>query len=298
MKFSKSVILLFTFILVFVSCDQDQDNSDALVIDNSLSLCLPETGSDATFEVATWNIENFPMKNSTPSLVLGTVIESEYDIWALQEIARPAYLEDINSIDSRYEFIVDQTYALGVNEDYHLSYIYNNTQLELQRAEVLNSEEFESYYFPRKPFLAKFKKGEDSFYIINLHLKCCGGEENRFRRQQAGVILDNYIKNNLQDHPTMVVGDFNTVIDPYEESDMQVFLDQQGNYEFSDIQIAQNTDAEWSYPSWPSQIDHILLQTPLFDNTKQTYTVTLNECYNSYYSVVSDHRPVLTVLNF
>lgn len=294
----KSLILLLIPAIVTISCNDDQNMKDELVVDNSLSLCLPEIGSDNTFEIATWNIENFPMKTSTPALALGTIIESEYDIWALQEIARPAYLENISSIDNRFEFIVDQTYALGVNEDYHLSYIYNSTQLELQRAEVLNSEDFESYYFPRKPFLAKFRKGNNYFYIINIHLKCCGGEENRFRRQQAGIILDNYIKSKLQDYPTIIVGDFNTVIDPYEDSDMQVFLDQNANYQFSDIEIAKNPDANWSYPSWPSQIDHVLLKKPLFEDMNQTMTITLDDCSSSYYNVVSDHRPVLTILNF
>jgi exonuclease III len=96
-----------------------------------------------------------------------------------------------------------------------------------------------------------------------------------------------------------VLGDFNTVIHPYNESQMTVFLDDDINFEFSDISLAQNSNHQeyWSYPTWPSHLDHILISNELFDDFVQTSTLTLNKCSPAYFTRVSDHRPVISIFN-
>ena len=79
------------------------------------------------------------------------------------------------------------------------------------------------------------------------------------RRRVASEILYDYIQTNLSDQNVIVLGDLNTVIAPYQDSDFEIFLDDPNHYAFADQAIAEDPNADWSYPSWPSQIDHILM---------------------------------------
>ena len=65
------------------------------------------------------------------------------------------------------------------------------------------------------------------------------------------------------------------MIAPYEESDMTNFLDAEEDYHFTDIDIANDSSQPWSYPSWPSHIDHIMISNELYPLLTRTYTMTL-----------------------
>ena len=193
--------------------------------------------------------------------------------------------------------LMDEYFAYGVNEDYHLGYVYNNTQLQFIEAQVLTTGNFESYYFPRKPFLVKFKNiiNDEELIFINNHLKCCGGDTNRMRRRVASEILYDYIQTNLSDQNVIVLGDLNTVIAPYQDSDFEIFLDDPNHYAFADQAIAEDPNADWSYPSWPSQIDHILMSDEYFDSFDYAQVLALDHCNSRYLNNISDHRPVLAL---
>ena len=59
--------------------------------------------------------------------------------------------------------------------------------------------------------------------------------------------------------------------------------------------IAQSPSEYWSYPSFPSHIDHIIITNELFNNHISTSTILIENAlpnlsdYNNY---ISDHRPV------
>ena len=44
-----------------------------------------------------------------------------------------------------------------------------------------------------------------------------------------------------------------------------MFVDDNMNYLFTDMPIAQGNISEWSYPNWPSHLDHILITDGLFN---------------------------------
>ena len=56
------------------------------------------------------------------------------------------------------------------------------------------------------------------------------------------------------------------------------------------------TPDEWSYPDWPSHIDHILITNELFNHVNSVETLVLDNCQTSYLTAVSDHRPVMMSL--
>ena len=73
-----------------------------------------------------------------------------------------------------------------------------------------------------------------------------------------------------------------------------------------DEDIAFGKTTEWSYPGWPSHLDHILITNELFDNfnkpNAQVLTVKIEEVlsggWTEYEKNISDHRPVAVRLVF
>ena len=86
----------------------------------------------------------------------------------------------------------------------------------------------------------------------------------------------------------------------------QNLLSDTSNYSFVDYDIASTSNSDWSYPSWPSHLDHILITNELFDdfsNSGSTIQTLLVENYvaggwNEYETYISDHRPVALSLYF
>ena len=66
---------------------------------------------------------------------------------------------------------------------------------------------------------------------------------------------------------------------------------------FSDIDIAEQSSYFWSYPSWPSHIDHILVNSNIYDNYNShlTSTIRIDDYvgYNYFQNNISDHRPLI-----
>ena len=75
-------------------------------------------------------------------------------------------------------------------------------------------------------------------------------------------------------------------------------------YEFADNELTLSPEY-WSYPTYPSHIDHILITNELFEvmNNSGSSTNTLRiedyltKGWSEYYSTLSDHRPVVIKLN-
>ncbi|NLR94578.1 endonuclease/exonuclease/phosphatase family protein [Flammeovirga agarivorans] len=285
-----------------IGCSSDVDNPSVSLpeTDNALVPCLSYSENENTLEVLTWNIEHFPKHTETTEFVNATIIESGYDVWGLQEIEQTGKLDQIKQLDERYDVIVDEDIAFGVNDDYHLAFVYRTDHLEVLSKEILASGDFESYFFPRKPLLVTFKdktSGQE-FTVINLHMKCCSGETNNYRRSEGAKRLKDYLDSNYANEKVIVLGDFNHTIIPSNTSDYKVFIDDRTNYQFSDEALARSDDPlNWSYPGWPSHIDHILMTDEFFDGFVDAYTLTLDECSGYYDPKVSDHRPVLSVFS-
>ena len=75
---------------------------------------------------------------------------------------------------------------------------------------------------------------------------------------------------------------------------------------FADMAIANGNATNWSYPNWPSHLDHILVTNELFPlintNATNVSTIRLDDYFSggfsSYDYHVSDHRPVGIQLDF
>jgi exonuclease III len=126
-----------------------------------------EFGTDQTFEVVTWNIENFP-KNEPATLqyVLAIVEALDADIIAIQEVQDYQVLEDLDT------FLDDYTvYSQSIDRE-GLAFIYRHDVVQINSAYELFTQAPEWNNFPRFPMVIEVTYADQEFVIINNHYKC------------------------------------------------------------------------------------------------------------------------------
>jgi len=272
--------------------DPDPDPSTDVPVTGDYAECL-NVLSDSTLDVVTWNIEQFSSSNTNTATVTDIIKVMDADIIGVQEISS---ITDFNAmvaaIDGWEAVIVNLSGGLNTG------YLYKSSEITLNGSltTIYNDN---SSAFPRPPVVGTFTHVSGlQFTIMNLHLKCCGGADNENRRREASELLKLYIDQNLSTVAVLVVGDYNDELQDVGSSNVfKVFIDDPNNYLFADMAIANGTDANWSFPGWPSHLDHILMTNELFDRWESTSTLKLDDCRDSYEAAVSDHRPVMARFN-
>ena len=263
-----------------------------------------EFGTQETFEVVTWNIENFP-KNEPATLqyVLAIIEALDADIIAIQEVQNYQVLEDLDT------FLDDYTVYSQSLDRAGLAFIYRHDVVEITSAYELFTQAPEWNNFPRFPMVIEVSYANQDFVIINNHYKCCGNGllepedswDEETRRFTANILMKDYIDTNLANAAVFVVGDLNDVlIDPDIHNVFAPFLNDPASYLFADMNIAQGSISNWSFPNWPSHLDHILISNELFELNSMPNAVTqtikidayLQGGFSQYDEYVSDHRPV------
>lgn len=256
-------------------------------------------GTDSTLDIISWNIEWFPKNEATTADYVGQIINNlNADIYALQEIEDTTLLKETVNALGEYECFFESSWYGG------LAYVYNTNTIQLiDQYEIYTAEPYWNA-FPRAPQLMEFSYLGEVYYLINNHFKCCGDGEitlndegdEEFRRLLAVTYLKEYIDSILPEEKVLVVGDLNDILtDDASNNVFLPFLDDANNYTFTDMDIAQGSSANYSFPTWPSHLDHILITNELFDIPQQTETIKVDEYmmnWNDYDNNVSDHRPV------
>ena len=263
-------------------------------------------GGEGSFEVVTWNLEFFPKNNQTTidstSLAMAAM---QADVYALQEINNVDAFHDLaNSLEDYTGYIIPNNYNNLI-----LAYLVHKDVEVISHNSILNSEQYSYNFAGRPPYLIELIFSGTTFYVINIHLKCCGdgilepsdsGDEET-RRLAAINVIKYYIDNNLSDKNVLLVGDYNDLIeDNISNNVFQSFIDDSDNYLFADTPILDFPTSLWSFPSWPSHLDHILITNELYDefNNAYNYVTTMNMAYyfnnsfNDYDNCISDHLPL------
>jgi len=261
-------------------------------------------GTDSTFEVLTWNIEHFPKNGNTTLNYVSDIIEAlDVDLIAIQEV------EDISSFNqlvadlNGYEGYLESSYFAG------LAYIYKTGSIVINDIyEIYTTSQYWSP-FPRSPMVMELSFNNENFIVINNHFKCCGdgeldhGDSNdeEKRRYIASNLLKDYIDTNFPNKRVIVLGDLNDILTDSESNNVfQSIIDDNTNYKFADMDIGLGNSSNWSYPSWPSHLDHILITNELFveleKDESEIQTIKIDDYisggWSTYDSNISDHRPV------
>ena len=258
-------------------------------VETDYSACAPAV-SDTTFELATWNLENFPQSGRATTEVARIITTFNLDLVGFQEVSSSAAMNKLLELLPGWQGVI---FSSG---NINTGYLFKESEITLSGFTAIYQDMWEP--FPRPPVVARVNHVSGlQATLINIHLKCCGGSDNIARRTEASRLLKEYIDTNMPDEPVILLGDYNDEItSDTDPTPFRNFIDDTVNYRFADWDIATGSASNWSYPSWPSHIDHILITNELFDKVVVTTTLKPEQCYSGYPSLVSDHRPVMLQL--
>jgi len=269
---------------------------------NAQSLEDLHFGTDSTFEVVSWNIEWFPKNGLVTADSVKTIIQSlAADVYALQEIDDTTLLKQVVSTIPGYSCYFKSTYYGG------LAYVYNTNTVQVnEKYEIYTSQPFWNT-FPRSPQVLELTFNNEDYVILNNHFKCCGdgtlntndSNDEEMRRLSAVTLLKQYIDSLFIDERVIIVGDLNDILtDPTANNVFNSFLND-SDYLFVDFPIALGSSSNFSYPSWPSHLDHILISNELFADFSKPNSwlscIRIDDymsSWNAYDNNISDHRPI------
>ena len=261
-------------------------------------------GSDTTLDIMTWNIEAFPKAGQNTMDSVRKIVEAlDMDIIGVQEINDTNAFKAMVLTINGYSGFAKLNYIVG------LGFIYKTSSIQINSIyEIFTAPQYWNN-FPRAPIVMDMNYMNERFILIVNHLKCCGDgfidlgntndEENR--RLESVILLKEYIDQNFPTLKTIVLGDLNDLITDQPNSNVfQPILNDPSNYAFADNAIAIGPSSNWSYPTWPSHLDHFIITNELFYETQNngSYVQTLKlesefaAGWSSYEAIVSDHRPV------
>ena len=269
---------------------------------NAQSLEDLHFGTDSTFDIVSWNIEWFPKNGQVTADSVKTIIQSlAADVYALQEIDDTTLLKQVVSTIPGYSCYFKSTYYGG------LAYVYNTNTVQVnEKYEIYTSQPFWNT-FPRSPQVLELTFNNEDYVILNNHFKCCGDgtlntndpNDEEMRRLSAVTLLKQYIDSLFIDERVIIVGDLNDILtDPTANNVFNSFLND-SDYLFVDFPIALGSSSNFSYPSWPSHLDHILISNELFADFSKPNSwlscIRIDDymsSWNAYDNNISDHRPI------
>ena len=290
------LVLLFSTCAVEKNLTNITSNSpcDYIVEEyNSINLNSPEFGTDSTLDIITWNLEQFPKLNDSTIFYLVKLInELNVEIIALQEIGNQTY----------FDYLLSQLPGWSgkkTSGSYGLGFIYKDSLSvnDINKIDELNE-------LTRTPFMLEIGWKGESLYIINNHYKCCGdgiiggsSDDEEYRRLSAVTATINYLNTYLENEMVVLLGDLNDELS--DEKSNNVFwemISEDQKFRFIDLYIACQDETQWSFPNWPSHLDHILITNELFNHVSFVQTVIIESFFsnnwNKYDKYISDHRPV------
>ena len=257
---------------------------------------------EESLHIMTWNIEWFPKNEEHTVAYVTTIIEQlDLDVLAIQELDdRAVFDEMLESLPGYTGYYESQWFA-------GLAYIYKTETVDIQNIfEIYTTSPYWSA-FPRSPMVLDMYAGNERYVFINNHFKCCGDgrldmedpyDEER-RRYDGMNLLIAYIDQELTNEKVIILGDLNdNIADPEPHNIFQTPLNNPEHYRFVDMALATSDPTEWSFPSWPSHLDHILVSNEVFPQLEESvvYTLKIDEHlrggWYEYDSKISDHRPV------
>ena len=262
-------------------------------------------GTTNTLDIVTWNLEWFPKNGNITIDSLKSIIEKiDADIYAFQEIDNIGSFNTLKNQLSGYSGLVKNTSNLN------LAFLYKNSITIDSSYSIL--DDYDYVFAGRTPFVLEINYNGMNFNLFNNHFKCCGDgvldlgdssdEENR--RLQAMNYLKNYIDNNNYSN-AIILGDLNDLIEDniYDNIFISIINDSL-NWKIVDDHIPNQITSNWSFPNWPSHLDHIILSNSLLplinDQQVDVKTIRVDNYFQSFYqydNTISDHLPVGLRLN-
>ncbi len=270
---------------------------------------LTQVGTDTTLDIATWNLEFFPLDlpgdydcphpvDATREQQAADIVNLlGLDVIAVEEISDPTGFDQFLALCPNYDGMLSPE-RRGCNYQ-RPGIIYRKDQVTIHSTRLLFTDD--GYAFPRSAFEADMTIASNGrsydLHLIVVHLKASTDAESRDRRRSATTQLKAYLDQQTAQDSTanyMIAGDWNDALeDPLGTNSFPSFLNDPGDYEFLDMVMAGRSEfASIAYSG--SLIDHLLVNRaacPDFANGRVT-TLALDLLVDNYRNI-SDHRPVM-----
>ncbi len=250
---------------------------------------------EGAFRVGTWNLQQFPRSPRTIDAVTGLARELDFDLVGIQEITdRDAF----DALATRLGF--EAVVSFGSDGFSRVGFLYDPATVRVSEIEQLFAGD--EYGFPRSPVKALVEVlGQDGevrfdFVFVVVHLKAFGDPESRQRRAAAIVRLEGWMEERLRgpEQDILVVGDFNDLLTDSPATNVYTPLADPTRFRFLTAMAAAAGD--YTYPSFESFIDHVLVTTDALDEygAGTTEVAHFERTEPAYFRDVSDHLPVLS----
>lgn len=291
----KYLIVILT--VLFISCDSQTTAPDKI---SPKPPVVDPVGSNSTFDIACWNIENFPKNGSTTINKVKDIIRGiDVDLLAVEEIVdTTAFNTLLDSLSGWEGVLSNDKYWNGSYQKTGI--IYNSQLIRLSNVHTIFNDDASA--FPRPPLQA-YAEIRDmdgvkfNFTIIVLHLKAFGDSLSQARRKSACDQLQNYITSEINqgaDPDFIVLGDWNDDVDDLPANNVfNAFLNQDSAYTFLTAGLQETS---YIGGSIGNIIDNIMLtQDAMIEyGNGSTHVLCLDNTISDYRNNVSDHRPVVT----
>lgn len=263
-------------------------------------------------KVVTWNLKEFPAAGyNTLNQLQITIPELNADIIAVQEVTNTDMLSELGNLLNDYDVSYSYPYIQqpGANFNPVLGYIYNKNRIQVNSHFTIFREYEYRRIFPRRPYIYDITWQNRNYILINVHLKAMGDNyidetdpwDEEVRRKEALDTLHAYIIENYNYHNVILLGDFNDEIQEDDSTNVFTAFKYDPDFEFADYEMTFDS-SNYSYPRWPSHLDHIIISNEMFDAFYKTesscYTIKYDQVISGYFTVISDHRPVIIELDY
>jgi endonuclease/exonuclease/phosphatase family metal-dependent hydrolase len=270
---------------------------------------IQHVGSEATFDVATWNIEWFGSTSNGPSdenrqmdNVVDIILESGIDLWSLQEISDTRSFDDLLA-----RLGADWSGSLATNSgQQRIGFVYRTAVVQPRRVEhILESFDYEYAFRPPLLLEAAITLPDTSLVatLITLHMKCCSDTESHSRRTSASSRLKSRLDFLEADDNVIILGDLNDTIrgsiTPGKPSPYANFLDDPDRWRILTLPLEDSGTCTFCGGSQTSTIDHILVSNEWFSAASAGTTdrhSSVIQGVSGFLSTTSDHVPVYSRL--
>ena len=299
--FLKVTILTIATLLLVTGCNKRLTDATSPAPEIELS----EFGTDRTLEIASWNIEQFPLRNDiTVDKVAEIMLQLDLDLYGVQEIVNVGQMQVLmdslnnNDPDAGYDFRLNPS----TSGDLKTGVVFKSSIISiLSETTLFNGD---SDFAGRPPYVVRMLASHNGrnfdFTLIVLHLKAFGDQSSEDRRRRSIQKLEAYLNEQIalpdNDDDYIVLGDWNDILtDPAEDNVFLPFLSKPSQYEFLTLPLASDENEFTFVDGFNSLIDHIMITSSVDMQypTDRAFILRLDERVVNYVSDVSDHRPVV-----
>lgn len=259
---------------------------------------VPAVGSDATLEIACWNIENFPATPRTPSLVADVIASLDLDVVVVEEIANEAAWDELLARLPDHDGVLS-THRYTDTEYQKIGVIYRSSLVAVGQPTLLFTDE--GYTFPRPPLSIAVTVDDATIELIGIHLKAGREDLDAERRRDAVVALDAHLRAQIDggaEPEVVVLGDYNErVTDPASREVLAPLLGAPDRYTVRSEPRA--LAGGYTYLGFGgSFIDHVTTTVALDARWggARLEVPPLNITIPGYRDEISDHLPVVVIV--